>query len=145
MKRIISTILLIVWMLIIFMLSNESSVVSQNKSDKVTSTIIEITNKDISNTKKEDIISNNRFLIRNGAHFILYFILGILVVITLKTYNVNRNIILCSILMCLMYSISDEIHQLFTSGRTFKVLDILLDTMASSLSIIIMNKNRIFK
>ena len=47
--------------------------------------------------------------------------------------------------MCLMYSISDEIHQLFTSGRTFKVLDILLDTMASSLSIIIMNKNRIFK
>ena len=39
------------------------------------------------------------------------------------------------ILLCFIYSCSDEIHQLFISERTGKPLDVIIDTLGSSASI----------
>ena len=52
-------------------------------------------------------------------------ILGILVTITLKEYNINKNIILISILICMLYAISDEIHQIFISGRSGEIKELI--------------------
>lgn len=121
------------------MLSNDNGFSSRNKSDKITETIIGITDKDITDTEKEDIIRSRRFIVRKTAHFILYFVLGVLVYCVLKSYNVNKYIILYSVLFCFIYSISDEIHQIFTIDRTFKVYDIIIDTVSSTLSILLCN------
>ena len=137
-KKIISTILLIIWMVVIFLFSNEDATISQSKSDVIAKTTINtvsnITGKNYTNKEKNDFVVNSRFIIRKTAHFILYFVLGVLVYITFKSYNINKNIVLYSILLCFIYAISDEFHQIFRNGRTFKVIDIAIDTMASSVS-----------
>ncbi len=139
-KRVIYTILLIIWMLVIFLFSNQTASKSQSASDKVASDIVDVvevvTKNDIKESKKESIIENTRFIVRKTAHFTLYFILGIIVYLLLTSYNVKRPI-LYSILFCLLYACSDEIHQLFSSGRTAKVMDVCIDTFGSSVAIII--------
>lgn len=135
-KKIIYTFLLITWMGIIFLFSNQDSVSSLNTSDKVTANLIDtvasVSNKEISNNTKNTLIVNSRFLIRKCAHFSIYFILGLLCYLTLKSYGI-KNPFIYIILFCFVYSISDEVHQIFTSGRTFKLLDIGIDTSASIL------------
>ncbi len=139
-KRVIYTILLIIWMLVIFLFSNQTASKSQSASDKVASDIVDVvevvTKNDIKESKKESIIENTRFIVRKTAHFTLYFILGIIVYLLLTSYNVKKPI-LYSILFCLLYACSDEIHQLFSSGRTAKVMDVCIDTFGSSVAIII--------
>ena len=139
-KRVIYTILLIIWMLVIFLFSNQTASKSQSASDKVASDIVDVvevvTKNDIKESKKESIIENTRFIVRKTAHFTLYFILGIIVYLLLTSYNVKMPI-LYSILFCLLYACSDEIHQLFSSGRTAKVMDVCIDTFGSSVAIII--------
>lgn len=134
-KRIVLTTLLILWMIVIFMFSSEDATNSQNTSDKVTKTTINvvssITKNEVSDSKKENITINTRFIVRKMAHFTLYFILGIFTYLTLSSYGIDKNIIIYSVIFCLIYSISDEIHQVFSDGRTFKVLDILIDTIGS--------------
>ena len=138
-KKIISTILLIIWMVVIFIFSNEIAAVSQSKSDKISkaaiNTISDITGKDYTKKEKDEFVINSRYIIRKTAHFTLYFILGILVIIALKNYGINNRLILYSILFCLLYAISDEVHQLFSSGRAFKIIDILIDTFGSIIGI----------
>ena len=43
--------------------------------------------------------------------------------------------IILSILICTLYSISDEFHQLFISGRSGKITDCIYDTFGSTLGI----------
>lgn len=45
--------------------------------------------------------------------------------------------VLISILVCMIYAITDETHQLFVSGRTEQVLDVLIDTIGSLTSILL--------
>lgn len=136
-KRIIYTTLLLIWMIVIFLLSNQNASNSQSTSDKVASSIVDtvevVTKQEISKEKKFDFIENTRLLIRKSAHFILYFVLGILIFLTLNSYQVNKKILFYSVLFCFIYAISDEIHQLFSDGRTANIMDVFIDTSGSFL------------
>ena len=138
-KKVIYTVLLIIWLLVIFLFSNQTASKSQSTSDKVASDIVDVvetvTKNEIKKDKKESIIENTRFLVRKTAHFTLYFILGIIVYLLFTSYGVKK-ILFYSILFCFLYACSDEIHQLFLDGRTAKVLDICIDTCGSNLAII---------
>lgn len=139
-KKVILYTITIIWMIVIFMFSNQNAVSSQKTSDIVTEQIINtaevITKQEITPNKKKNIINDTRFLIRKTAHFTLYFILGILVYLLINEYNISKKI-LVSIIICLLYSISDEIHQIFSYERTARLLDILIDTLGSITGIII--------
>ena len=142
-KRIIYTTLLIIWMIVIFMFSNATAQTSQKTSDNVAKTVIEtaakVTHKEVTKEQKEKMIKDTRFYVRKLAHFTLYFILGVLIYLTLTSYNINKRIIVYSILFCFIYAISDEAHQLFRNGRSSKVLDIIIDTTGSVTGIVIIN------
>ena len=137
-KRIILTILLVIWMIVIFMFSNETGEASKTRSDGVARTTINVvtgvTHKKVTNKEKEKMIDNTRWFVRKTAHFTLYFILGILVYFTLSSYGINKRIIVFTIGICLLYAITDEIHQLLIGSRTFKITDILIDTSGATLS-----------
>ena len=137
-KRIIYTILLIIWMIVIFCFSNQDATNSQSTSDKLASGIVDtaevITKQEIPKEDKEIFIEDTRVLIRKSAHFMLYFVLGIFAYLTFNSYSISKTI-LVSIIFCLLYSCSDEIHQMFLDGRTAKVLDIFIDTCGSCLAI----------
>ena len=147
-KRIIYTTLLIIWMLIIFLFSNQNGNNSESTSNKVANFIIDvveiITNKDISEDDRNSFVEDSRFIIRKTAHFTIYFVLGILTCLTLTSYQINNRIIF-GIMFCLLYACSDEIHQMFSNGRTFKLLDILIDTVGASIGILITSKFNKYK
>lgn len=147
-KRIVLYILLIVVLLSIFMFSGETGTKSNNTSDKFTSSIIDkvssVTNKDISENKKKDLIINMRFMIRKTAHFTIYFVLGIIIYLLLKTYNI-KNIVLISIIICFIFGGLDEIHQIFIPGRSASFYDTLIDTLGSSVSILLLNIYNVIK
>ena len=113
-KRIIYTVLLVLWMIIIFMFSNQNANNSQSTSDKVISTIIEIvetvTNNEISEDKRINVIEDTSFIVRKLAHFTIYFILGVLVYLTLTSYHVNKTI-LFSILFSKNFNNSIKSHK----------------------------------
>lgn len=138
MKMNYKLIFLIIWMIIIFLFSNNNGLKSSKKSDKlIEHTVVKIYRNFNNKTDKKKIISKYTFIVRKLAHFTLYFILGILSYLYLKDYNIN--FIYISILFCFLFSLSDEIHQLFISGRSFKLLDIFIDTTSSIMSIFLIN------
>ena len=96
-NRIILTSLLITWMIVIFMFSNQNATKSESTSDKVTSTVIDtvevVTKEEITEDKKEVLIEDTRFVVRKTAHFTLYFILGVLTYLTLKSYSIKKIVI----------------------------------------------------
>lgn len=130
-KKVLFTSALIIWMTIIFLFSNQTADKSSGTSDKVTECIItfvtKITKKDITYEQRTIIINNTSFLVRKTAHFVIYFILGIIAYLTFISYNLSKPLIY-SIVFCFIYACSDEFHQLFLDGRTFKLMDILIDT-----------------
>ena len=127
MKKVISILLTIIWMIVIFMLSNQNSIETNNTTNIVYK-IFGIENNSV-------IVFN---LIRKLAHLIEYLILGLLVYNMLKNFNIS-NVIICSILICIIYSCTDEIHQLFIQGRECKITDCLIDVFGSSIGIFIYN------
>jgi len=73
-------------------------------------------------------------------HVIEYFIFGILLfraLVNSENTALKNNAILLSIIISIFYGITDEIHQHFVPGRIFGFLDVIADSIGSSLGIII--------
>lgn len=129
-------ILSFIWMGLIFYFSDQPAKISDNQSDKV----IDIINKLLRNIDLRD-YKRIEFMARKGAHFTLYFILGIL--ITLSIYFLFKrikihNACLLGLLFSIIYSITDEYHQLFVSGRSGSMKDVGIDTLGALSGIIVL-------
>lgn len=139
MKKTIFAVLLVIWMGFIFSMSCENAEESSNTSGQtikvVLSTVPEFEKQP--EEVKKNIIEELQFIVRKSAHFIGYMILGILASgLILQYENINKKYIL-SFLICVIYAISDEIHQLFVPGRAGQVRDVLIDSAGSFLGIIL--------
>lgn len=131
MKKVIKILLIIIWMILIYSFSNQNGIASSNMSGGIVDTIIELLEKlgIVFNDKMVDVFG---FLIRKIAHFTLYFILGILWLWLLKDYSISFKLqVIYTIIFCVLYACSDEIHQLFVSGRDGKIFDVMIDTLGS--------------
>ena len=133
MKR-ISVLLVVIWMIVIFIFSNYNGEVSTMQSEGLLDKILML----IHYTGDVDIL---RYLIRKCAHITEYLILGILVYNACK-YNSIKDIIKLSIIICILYACSDEIHQLFVNDRSGQIYDVLIDSVGSSLGVFLMHKIR---
>ncbi len=131
--RIVSVVILIMCMVTIFLFSNENR-------DKSTSTSVNVTREivgTVSSSSNANRIAFDYFnVIRKSAHFLEYFMLGILVINIISCYKVtNYKWIIASILLCMLYSVSDEVHQMYVPGRSCEVRDVIIDTIGSSTGI----------
>ena len=127
MKKRLSIILVVLWFLLIFYLSNQTSDVSGSNSKSIIGYII--------HTNNIDFVDN---IFRETMHFIEYFIFGILLINCFNQYKVDKKIII-SIMISFICIIFDEIHQIFVPGRAFEYLDIFLDMLGAILGIFIFN------
>lgn len=126
MKKFVKTLALILWLALIYYFSSQNGTVSGGLSSRILiyiANILKITNVD-------NFVSNFSFLIRKLAHFSEYFILFILTYVCFKEYKIN-NLLLISLLFCLLAASFDEIHQLFIEGRSGQVRDVLIDFFGS--------------
>jgi VanZ family protein len=129
--KIFSWAAVITWMAFIFLLSHQPAEESRELSQQVTEVVVDKFEK-ITPVKYVYFRELHHFL-RKSAHFFAYFVLGILVINAIRRCgnreNNNLGIALC---ICILYAISDEIHQLFVSGRSSEFRDIIIDSLGAS-------------
>lgn len=145
-KIIISWILVILWMGVIFTFSSMDSDQSNSESkgtiDKVVTGTIEIgnnigiTNYNPTIEEKEEIIDMLNFPVRKLAHMFLYFVLAILLINALKISEIKK-VYIITIIIVLLYAITDEFHQTLINGRTGKFIDVLIDTTGSLIGMLL--------
>ena len=128
-KKILSIVLLIFWCFLIFYFSNQPGSVSDVSSGVIVNII-------------KKIIPGNyhtiTFIVRKLAHVSIYFILYLLTFNCFKRFNKRSY----AFYFCLLYAISDEIHQLFVINRSCELRDILIDTTGITLAYLITKKIR---
>ena len=127
-KEIISWVFVLIWMIIIYYLSSQSASESSLVSSGITDRVYQL----LSNVFKNIEVETLEAFIRNIAHFTLYFVLGFLLLNALHYNSLDkRNNLIITLLVCIPYSISDEIHQIFVPGRAFQISDIVIDILGS--------------
>ena len=135
MIKFIKLILIITCMTLIFCFSSDNAELSTKKSDGVIIKTCEfILRRNLTEDEKEKYIEKLVFVVRKGAHFSIYFILGLLIMSYLKEiYMINNKGLLLAFIICFLYACSDEIHQLFVPGRSGEFRDVLIDSTGSVL------------
>lgn len=125
--------------------STKSSGISRKITVKITSNIKSIQEKN--ETEKAQILHNIEHIIRKIAHFSIYTIVGLLLMLLCKTYNIKEidRVAIC-LIIGIIYATSDEIHQVFVPGRGPLFTDVLIDTSGVIVGILIgMCSMKIFK
>ena len=135
-KKVIKHILLIIWCIVIFMFSSETRTNSDSRSRGITDTVVgiyeKVSNEKIDDDKRIEVVDTLNHIIRKGAHFSIYLVLGILSYSCFLEYDFStRKTIVFSITYCILYAISDEVHQLFISGRGGRLADVFIDSSGS--------------
>ena len=138
-NKIINTSLLLICMISIFLFSCQDRDSSTNTSVETTKVVVStVSRENIDSTKVNDISNNIFYIIRKSAHFIEFFILGLLVINVVKDYyKINYKYLIICVLFCLIYSISDEVHQIYVLGRSCQIKDVIIDTIGSGVGIMI--------
>ena len=65
------------------------------------------------------------------AHFIVYFILGFLSSGAVRSNFNWKNKFLIILLICVLYAVTDEIHQYFEAERVARPIDVVLDSASA--------------
>ena len=119
-----------VWMLVIFLMSSEVAGTSSARSDEIVRTI-----QSIGVSAPADLLT---FLVRKAAHISAYFVLGILLFNLLKEYDLGvKKMIFISLAIAMLYACTDEVHQVFVSGRSGQVRDVLIDTAGAAVGVVV--------
>lgn len=136
-KKMVKGCIVILCMTIIFSFSMDNSKESTRKSEGVIVGVSSILGFDLTDKQQENLIQVLFVPIRKAAHFLIYFVLGITIISFFREFLISiRKLILLSIFLAFLYACSDEIHQLFVSGRSGQISDVLLDTIGASIGII---------
>lgn len=121
--------LLIAWMGLIFLFSNEVADSSSERSGAIVDVIAR------SVSWSQDILT---FLTRKAAHMFIYFVLGVLMFNVVKEFPLSKKrAVLLSVLFVMLYAITDEFHQTFVPGRSAELRDVLIDTTAGAVGVMI--------
>lgn len=116
MKKIVYTGLLIGWIVTIFVFSHQNAIQSNESSGLITDMIINIIKLIIplEHEKAIEITEMITPFIRKLAHFTIYLLGGIVAYCTYNSYReVEKKDIKYILLFCVLYAISDEVHQWF--------------------------------
>ncbi|GEN46657.1 VanZ family protein [Alkalibacillus haloalkaliphilus] len=132
MKKLVSWLAVLMWMGLIFYFSHQPGEQSSELSGSVVDLVLSIVPFIDADT---DWV---HYLIRKAAHFFIYFVLGILVMNALRVSGVElKRSAWVTIVVCLLYAISDEVHQLYIPGRSGEVSDVVLDTVGAGFGVLL--------
>lgn len=123
-------ILLFFWCWLIFGFSSENATQSSSLSGEIVSFF---ENNFVPDFSSMSLAAQNKFtsvltiIVRKGAHFSEYAVLGALAFSALKMLTSTKLRFTISSAFGLIYAATDEIHQLFVSGRAGRFTDVLID------------------
>ncbi|MCH4827376.1 MAG: VanZ family protein [Planococcus sp. (in: firmicutes)] len=135
-NKLVSWIAVFSWMAIIFYLSHQPGSASSHLSSGIVAALLNFID-GVAPQLDIDIESFHTF-IRKNAHFIAYFLLGLL---SLNAWRSSgfRGVkqLMLSFGLSVLFAVTDEIHQLFIEGRSGEVRDVLIDSSGVGLSVLI--------
>lgn len=143
--KVISCLITIFVMALIFFFSSQTADVSSETSSGITKIISNIIASFITRLTSDDVYHAIHTFIRKTAHFTLFFVLGLSVANTSSVvFSLKSGKLLAgSVAFCILYAISDELHQMVVPGRAAMAGDVLIDTLGSlcAVAIYILVKN----
>ena len=84
------------------------------------------------------VLHRTESIIRKIAHFSIYAVVGFLLMGLLSTYKIkDKWRIIITIIIGILYAMSDEFHQSFSPGRTPKITDVCIDTLGVTLGAVL--------
>ena len=123
----------VICMIIIFAMSHKPANESAEMSGFITEWLMKLGIRESSAISLETIV-------RKCAHMLEYFglcfCIGMYVRVSRGRLDIRKIAVILTI--CILYAISDEVHQLFIEGRAGQVRDVLIDTSGAVLAIIIL-------
>ena len=135
MRRKFFLILAILWMCVIFYMSNQPAAISSAHSGGVINMISNIPV--IGDLMKYlTSIHIGEFVVRKGAHMFSYFLLAVLLFMSVYEKDIKKTIIIAFI-GTFLYACSDEFHQLFIPGRSGEFRDVMIDSLGSTIGLIL--------
>ena len=120
-------------MVLIFKLSSQPAATSNQLSKGVTEVVVDLIEKV---TPAEPNVADLNHIVRKYAHFFAYLLLGGLVSVAMNYDVKGKKRITITIIFCVLYAISDEIHQIFVPGRGPQVKDVLIDSAGALIGIL---------
>jgi len=141
--RLLLFVLSVAWMAVIFIMSSQPAKESSQLSSGIVTRVVSAICSDFEDlTSKQQITISDTvtFIVRKSAHFFEYFILGMLVFVTVNTFERYKLFIraISAVCFCIFYATSDEIHQYFVPGRACRFVDVCIDTAGSILAIVLL-------
>lgn len=130
--RLVLALLILVWMGVIFCFSSQNGEQSSQTSGRVVKEVIRIVYPEFSSMPKQKQTSLQHMItliVRKGAHFTEYLILGALLAAFVHTFTEKRfRMVWMAWLAGTIYAAGDEFHQMFSDGRTPKIFDVCIDS-----------------
>lgn len=122
-------------LLFIFSNSAEPADASNNASEGAARILLGIFMpefKHMSEAQQAREIASHQHLIRKLAHMAEYALLAALVTLLILQFanmdGLLLRVMVLAVVLCMLYAVTDEVHQLFVAGRTASPLDVLIDT-----------------
>lgn len=132
-QRPLLLLLLVLQMTLIFTMSSFGSDSSNAQSNQIIHVLHQVF-PNLSNDHSFFGVSNLVFIVRKAAHFTEYAILGLLFFLVYRAYFVkltNAKFLFFALCSSFLYACTDELHQLFVSGRSGQFTDVLIDTLGA--------------
>ncbi|NLJ55996.1 MAG: VanZ family protein [Firmicutes bacterium] len=134
MSKIFSWMAVLLVMFLIFNLSSQTAEHSNELSTRITELIVKTAEKIVTGTRFDRENINNR--LRKNAHFFSYLLLGVFVYNALQQSGLRgRRCFILALGICVLYAITDEVHQLYVPGRGGQVRDVLIDSAGACVGV----------
>lgn len=136
--KIVSVLLAIVWMVMIFVMSNFPAEVS----DKQSGVVVELTKKILNiSAEQTELLDSLTTIVRKCGHAFEYFVLGVLLLNMLRQFWPAKRkgewvrYWYLAVVGASIYAVTDEVHQAFVPGRSCELRDIIIDTVAAGMGV----------
>lgn len=139
-RRRITLVLLLGWMVVIFLFSSQPADESTQTSLRVERAICMLTVPGYTWKTPEEqtaLAEKIEFPVRKGAHMTEYAILAVLFLGLVAENEITGKQLGGSILLTAVYASTDEFHQLFVPGRSGQLRDVLIDSGGALIGVLL--------
>lgn len=126
----------------IFLLSAQPATVSAGNSrelvSKVVNATVEVIGENLTQLQLAELVDKINAAAREFMHAVVYFVLGIFAQLTMLSIRKEKALSgFVTFIFCVIYGITDEIHQLFVPGRAFQVSDLFMDAAGAAAAVLL--------
>lgn len=134
MYKLMSWVAVFLGMLLIFNLSSQVAEQSNQLSRGLTEFIVKAVEKIIPGAGLDE--GNINHALRKSAHFFAYLLLGVLAINALRRSGMHGlRCVILALGICVLYAVTDEVHQLFIPGRGGQLQDVIIDSIGAGAGI----------